>query len=117
MISEEELIKLLSDFYGKEYTEVSEEEQQRLRQSYRKVELENTEEIKKAGGFENWYASGEGRLMSFDTSVEFSNYIVESHKEILDDILLMDRCYAWSKVLAVFTLVLYLALLLVVFLK
>ncbi len=35
-------------------------------ETYRKVEAETNQQIEEAGGVENWYASGRGRLLDFE---------------------------------------------------
>lgn len=64
LLPEEELIKLLSDFYGKDYIEASDLAKKELHDGYRKAERENIEQIRQAGGVENWYLSGQGRLLN-----------------------------------------------------
>ena len=64
IISNEELLKLLKDFYGSNFTDVDQSQQQKMINAYRKVESETNEQIKDAGGVKNWYASGQGRLLN-----------------------------------------------------
>lgn len=68
ILPQKELLRILAQFYGKDYTNASPIEQQRLIDNYRKVEAESNREIELAGSVEDWYASGQGRLMEFETS-------------------------------------------------
>lgn len=61
-VSEQELIKLLIQFYGEQFTNASEDEKSKYISDFRKVESENIEEIKKYESVENWYLSGQGRI-------------------------------------------------------
>lgn len=63
ILDEKELIKILTDFYDKDFSEASSEEQKKYIESYRKVEIESNKQIRAAGGVENWYASGQGRMI------------------------------------------------------
>ena len=56
-----------SDFFGKEFTEATPEKQKQILDAYRKVEAETNQQIEEAGGVENWYASGMGRVLCFET--------------------------------------------------
>lgn len=60
-ISDEELLRITIQFYGKTFTEASEEKKKEILDAYRKAENETIEQIKAAGSVEAWYASGIGR--------------------------------------------------------
>lgn len=62
-LDQKELVKMLSDFYGDDFINANNNEKQKYIDSYRKVEFESNEQIKKHGSVKNWYASGEGRLL------------------------------------------------------
>ena len=68
ILPQDELIKMLCMFYGKEYTDASPIEKEKYIENYRRVEAESNREIELAGGIEKWYASGQGRVMEFVTS-------------------------------------------------
>lgn len=53
-LSEEELERVLS-FENDEYTKGTEEEKNKMRDAYRKLEVKSNEQIKNAGGRTNWY--------------------------------------------------------------
>lgn len=63
ILTNEELERLLIQFYGSDYTEASSKDKQKIIDSYRKVEEENNKQIELAGGVQNWYASGQGRMI------------------------------------------------------
>ncbi len=66
ILDEKELIRITSDFYGKDFTEATPEKQKEILDAYRRVEAETNEQIRQAGSVENWYASGQGRLLNLD---------------------------------------------------
>jgi hypothetical protein len=43
----------------------TEEDKQRMRDSYRKVEAETNKQIEEAGSITKWYESGRGRVIDF----------------------------------------------------
>ena len=53
-------------FSGTYREEDSQEVKDKWHESYRKVEAETNKQIEEAGGVENWYASGRGRLLDFE---------------------------------------------------
>ncbi len=61
-ISDEELLRITVQFYGKDFTEATPEKQCKIL----KAERETNEQIEKAGGVQNWYASGQGRVFEFE---------------------------------------------------
>jgi hypothetical protein len=67
ILDEKELVRITSDFFGKEFTEATPEKQKQILDAYRKVEAETNQQIEEAGGVENWYASGMGRVLCFET--------------------------------------------------
>jgi hypothetical protein len=62
VLTDEELEKLLIDT-GSFDDCPTENDKQKMRDSYRKVEAETNQQIKEAGGVTQWYESGRGRLM------------------------------------------------------
>lgn len=62
ILSEEELTELMLQT-GTYNIDDSVELKQQWHKQYRKVETETNQQIKDAGGVENWYASGIGRLI------------------------------------------------------
>jgi len=63
-LTNEELEKLLLDT-GSFYDCPTEEDKQRMRDSYRKVEEETNKQIEEAGSITKWYESGRGRVIDF----------------------------------------------------
>lgn len=63
-LTDEELEKLLLDT-GSFYDCPTEEDKQRMRDSYRKVEAETNKQIEEAGSITKWYESGRGRVIDF----------------------------------------------------
>ena len=60
------LVRMIIDFIGKkEWNNYSKQEKIDWIVSYRKVEEETNKQIELAGSVENWYASGQGRLLQF----------------------------------------------------
>jgi hypothetical protein len=65
-LTDEELEKLLLDT-DSFHDCPTEEDKQRMRDSYRKVEAETNKQIEEAGSITQWYESGRGRLLNFKT--------------------------------------------------
>jgi len=63
-LTDEELEKLLLDT-DSFYDCPKEEDKQRMRDSYRKVEAETNKQIEEAGSVTKWYESGKGRVIDF----------------------------------------------------
>jgi len=63
-LTNEELEKLLVDT-DSFYDLPTEEDKQRMRDAYRKVEAESNEQIQAAGSVKKWYESGRGRILNF----------------------------------------------------
>lgn len=69
-IPDADLIKLLSDFFGDEFTNASDRKRRQFIDNYRKAESDQNEQIKKYGSVEKWYLSGEGRSFLFSQDEE-----------------------------------------------
>jgi hypothetical protein len=65
ILSQKELEELCL-FSGTYKEEDSQEVKDKWHESYRKIEAETNQQIEEAGGVENWYASGVGRLLDFE---------------------------------------------------
>lgn len=61
-LTDQELEKLLveTDSF---YDSPTEEDKQKMRDAYRKVEAESNQQIAEAGNFTKWYESGRGRVI------------------------------------------------------
>ena len=64
-LSLREIVKLSSNFIGKEWFSFTKEEKMRWINAYREVEDENEAMIAKYGSVCAWYESGEGRSIYF----------------------------------------------------
>lgn len=62
VLTNDELEKLLIDT-GSFDDCPTENDKQKMRDSYRKVEAETNQQIEEAGGIKQWYESGRGRLL------------------------------------------------------
>lgn len=62
-LTDEELETLLIDT-DSFYDCPTDEDKQKMRNTYRKVEAETNKQIEEAGSIANWYESGRGRVVS-----------------------------------------------------